>query len=213
MRFRKSIKIASGIKINLSKSGISSTIGGKGLSVNVGAKGAYLNTGIPGTGINDRAKLTGSTNGEPTADIEYIQDGEYPESEKPLELQDWNEYKDFKKKIKNANGKVNFASDLSYYELFHTIPENAPITTATQYCGKSSLGAIVTTDIDFYAVNKKDNQKIILPLNTIKSISITGGFFKTDILIKTDSDDYVLKSIVRLKETIDFLSKTIVTTN
>jgi hypothetical protein len=59
MRFRKSIKIAPGLKINLSKSGISSTIGGKGLSVNIGTRGAYLNTGIPGTGISNRTKLDG----------------------------------------------------------------------------------------------------------------------------------------------------------
>ncbi|MDR2798261.1 MAG: DUF4236 domain-containing protein [Treponema sp.] len=39
MRFRKSIKIASGLKINLSKSGISTTIGGKGLSANIGSRG------------------------------------------------------------------------------------------------------------------------------------------------------------------------------
>jgi hypothetical protein len=61
MRFRKSIKIAPGLKINFSKSGISSTIGGKGLSVNIGSRGTYLNTGIPGTGISNRTKLDGKT--------------------------------------------------------------------------------------------------------------------------------------------------------
>jgi hypothetical protein len=61
MRFRKSIKIAPGLKINLSKSGISTTIGSKGLSVNTGNRGTYLNTGIPGTGISSRTKIGGST--------------------------------------------------------------------------------------------------------------------------------------------------------
>jgi TM2 domain-containing membrane protein YozV len=59
MRFRKSIKIAPGLKINLSKSGVSTTIGGKGLSANIGSKGAYLNTGIPGTGVSARHKIAG----------------------------------------------------------------------------------------------------------------------------------------------------------
>jgi hypothetical protein len=59
MRFRKSIKIAPGVKINLSKSGASTTIGGKGLSANIGSRGAYLNTGISGTGISARHKIAG----------------------------------------------------------------------------------------------------------------------------------------------------------
>jgi hypothetical protein len=56
-RFRKSVKIAPGVKLNFSKSGVSGTFGGKGASVNVGKDGAYLNTGIPGTGIYNRKKL------------------------------------------------------------------------------------------------------------------------------------------------------------
>ncbi|QIL78135.1 DUF4236 domain-containing protein [Hymenobacter sp. HDW8] len=48
-RFRKSFKIAPGLKLNVSKSGFSTTIGGRGASVNIGKKGAYLNTSIPGT--------------------------------------------------------------------------------------------------------------------------------------------------------------------
>lgn len=59
MRFRKSINIMKGVKMNLSKSGASYTIGGKGLSVNVGKNGVYLNMGLPGTGIYDRKKLFG----------------------------------------------------------------------------------------------------------------------------------------------------------
>jgi hypothetical protein len=61
MRFRKSIKIAPGLKINISKSGVSTTIGGKGLSTNIGKNGAYLNTGIPGTGVSSRHKIAGTS--------------------------------------------------------------------------------------------------------------------------------------------------------
>jgi len=66
-KFRKKIKIAPGININISKSGVSSTFGPKGASVNVGKKGAYLNTGIPGTGIYDRTKLGGSKSNRKTS--------------------------------------------------------------------------------------------------------------------------------------------------
>lgn len=58
MRFRKSVKITKGVKLNLSKSGPSLTVGpGKGISFNVGGKGAYLNWSIPGTGVYDRVRL------------------------------------------------------------------------------------------------------------------------------------------------------------
>ena len=58
MRFRKSLKIAKGVKLNLSKTGVSFTLGtGKGLSLNMGNKGAFLNWSIPGTGVYDRVRL------------------------------------------------------------------------------------------------------------------------------------------------------------
>lgn len=60
IRFRKSLKLAPGVKINVSKSGISSTVGTKGATVNVGKDGAYANLGIPGSGISSRQKIAGS---------------------------------------------------------------------------------------------------------------------------------------------------------
>lgn len=61
LRLRKSIKIAPGIKLNLSKSGISTTIGKRGSSVNVSKKGVYGSAGIPGTGISYRGKIDGGS--------------------------------------------------------------------------------------------------------------------------------------------------------
>lgn len=57
MRFQKRIKIAPGVKLNLSKSGVSTTVGARGASVNIGKNGAHVNTGIPGTGISHRQKI------------------------------------------------------------------------------------------------------------------------------------------------------------
>ena len=57
MRFRKSINICKGVKLNLSKSGPSLTVGRKGISFNVGGKGAYVNWSIPGTGVYDRVRI------------------------------------------------------------------------------------------------------------------------------------------------------------
>ncbi len=57
--YRKRIKIAPGVTVNVSKGGVSTTAGKKGASVTVGKKGTYLNTGIPGTGMYNRQKISG----------------------------------------------------------------------------------------------------------------------------------------------------------
>lgn len=57
IRFRKSIKIAPGVRINLSKSGVSATLGPKGASIGVGRRGVFANLGIPGSGVFYRKKL------------------------------------------------------------------------------------------------------------------------------------------------------------
>lgn len=61
MRFRKSIKLAPGIRMNLSGSGIGWTLGPRGASVGIGSRGTFLNAGIPGTGLSHRQSLTGAS--------------------------------------------------------------------------------------------------------------------------------------------------------
>lgn len=65
-RFRKYIKVAPGVKLNISKSGVSTTFGGKGASINFGKDGAYINTSIPGTGWYNRKKIFGNNNSKTT---------------------------------------------------------------------------------------------------------------------------------------------------
>jgi len=67
--FRRRIKIASGVNVNLSKSGVSASIGPKGAKVTVGPKGTYLHTSIPGTGIYNRQKIGLGTDDMPTSSI------------------------------------------------------------------------------------------------------------------------------------------------
>lgn len=61
MRFRKSIAICKGLKVNFSKSGASFTTGIRGFSYSSGKKGSYLNVGIPGTGLYNRVKVSGGS--------------------------------------------------------------------------------------------------------------------------------------------------------
>lgn len=61
MRYRKSVKICKGVKVNLSKSGASLSLGGPGHSVNFGKRGTRTTVGIPGTGLS-YSKLYGNSN-------------------------------------------------------------------------------------------------------------------------------------------------------
>lgn len=57
VRFRKSFKLAPGIRMNLSGSGVGWTLGPRGASVGIGKRGAHLNTSF--MGVSSRQKLSG----------------------------------------------------------------------------------------------------------------------------------------------------------
>lgn len=61
-RIRRSIKIAPGVKLNMSKSGFSTSIGGRGSTVNFGHGRVKTTVGIPGSGIS-YSKQSGSGRG------------------------------------------------------------------------------------------------------------------------------------------------------
>ncbi|KAA5938714.1 DUF4236 domain-containing protein [Pantoea sp. Bo_2] len=52
LRYRKRIKIAPGLSLNISKNGISTSIGGRGATINLSKKGVRTTVGIPGTGLS-----------------------------------------------------------------------------------------------------------------------------------------------------------------
>lgn len=56
-RFRKTIKIMPGVRVNVSKSGASLSVGPRGASVTMGKNGIYGNAGLPGTGLSYRGRL------------------------------------------------------------------------------------------------------------------------------------------------------------
>jgi hypothetical protein len=59
-RFRRSIRLGSGLRLNVSKSGVSTSIGRPGATVNVGPRGASTTVGIPGTGVSYRTDVGGN---------------------------------------------------------------------------------------------------------------------------------------------------------
>ena len=58
-RFRRSIKLAPGLRLNVGKRGFSVSAGVRGASVTLGQRGVYANVGLPGSGISYRTKLNG----------------------------------------------------------------------------------------------------------------------------------------------------------
>jgi len=51
-RFRRSVRLLPGIRLNFSGSGVSTSIGGKGATLNIGRRGARATVGLPGTGLS-----------------------------------------------------------------------------------------------------------------------------------------------------------------
>jgi hypothetical protein len=66
-RFRRSIKIAPGIRWNISKSGTSWSIGRRGFTVNVSRRGVRRTVGIPGTGLSHSQMVSTSRSSRPAA--------------------------------------------------------------------------------------------------------------------------------------------------
>lgn len=64
-RFQKRIKIAPGVRLNISKSGISTSLGVNGATVNIGKDGVQRTIGIPGTGLSHRKRILKSSEAPP----------------------------------------------------------------------------------------------------------------------------------------------------
>lgn len=52
MRFRKSVKVMPGVRLNFSKSSVSTSIGGRGGTVNLSKRGVRSTVSLPGTGLS-----------------------------------------------------------------------------------------------------------------------------------------------------------------
>jgi hypothetical protein len=57
LRFRRSVRLFPGVRLNFSRGGISTTVGVRGASLTVGPRGTYANVGLPGTGLSYRTKV------------------------------------------------------------------------------------------------------------------------------------------------------------
>jgi hypothetical protein len=58
LRFRKSIKLVPGVRLNVGLKRASLSIGGRGFTYNIGSKGSRVTVGIPGSGISYSTSVT-----------------------------------------------------------------------------------------------------------------------------------------------------------
>lgn len=56
-RFRRSVRIMPGVRLNFSKSGVSTSLGPRGATINIGPKGVKKTVGLPGTGLSHTSQL------------------------------------------------------------------------------------------------------------------------------------------------------------
>jgi hypothetical protein len=63
-RFRRTIRLAPGIRVNLSKSGASLSLGRRGATLNFNGRGTKATVGLPGSGLSYSTMLK---SGPPTA--------------------------------------------------------------------------------------------------------------------------------------------------
>lgn len=70
-RFRKSFKVAPGVRVNVGKTGVGFSVGGKGLRVNKSSRGTTLSAGIPGTGISYQKRISSPSKSKSTTKTNY----------------------------------------------------------------------------------------------------------------------------------------------
>ena len=71
LRYRKQIKVAPGVKLNVSKSGVSTSVGKRGATMNFSGRGTKATVGIPGSGLSYSKQLTKKK--KPAADLKDLE--------------------------------------------------------------------------------------------------------------------------------------------
>jgi hypothetical protein len=56
-RFRRTLKIAPGVRLNIGKRSVSTRFGPRGAGLTIGTKGTTVSAGIPGTGLHASQRL------------------------------------------------------------------------------------------------------------------------------------------------------------
>ena len=72
LRFHRSIRLARGLRVNLSKTGASLSVGRPGATVNLSRRGARGTVGLPGTGVSWSETLRPGRGGRRSPVVAFI---------------------------------------------------------------------------------------------------------------------------------------------
>ena len=72
LRFRRTIKLFPGVRLNLSKSGVSTSIGVRGAHVTIGHGKTRSTVGVPGTGLSYTSTATAKPAGQVPAWFAWV---------------------------------------------------------------------------------------------------------------------------------------------
>ncbi|RKQ27968.1 DUF4236 domain-containing protein [Oceanobacillus halophilus] len=110
-RFRRSVKIAPGVKVNFGKRGVSTTIGGKGMRVTTGSHGTSVGSSIPGTGIYYHKKISSRKKRPQRTNYERIQQNELKQEKMEQAKQDVLRYASHVEMLQSVHEEVNDTID------------------------------------------------------------------------------------------------------
>ena len=66
-RFRRSVRLFPGVRVNFSGRGASVSVGRKGATLNIGRRGTRATVGLPGTGLSYSTSLSDKPSGDDQA--------------------------------------------------------------------------------------------------------------------------------------------------
>ena len=70
IRFRRTLRVLPGVRVNVSKHGISTTVGPRGMHLTFNRYGVRQDLGLPGTGLSESSYIVGGAQGRDAAEAE-----------------------------------------------------------------------------------------------------------------------------------------------
>lgn len=187
LTFRKSIKIANGLKLNISKSGVSLTAGKKGMHYTINSKGkSTASVGLPGTGLSYRksfdtfgglSSLFGGNKKEETKKVSKTSGDSLTKNNKKvtttssISIEQLNDYNAYIKQIKSLH--VNCTKEVDWKSLaLASVPSNLSQSDKVKWENDITLAKnILNKDIDSYLT-------VIQKYSSLNDISAYGSDFE-----------------------------------
>ena len=211
--FRKSIKIANGLRLNVSKSGVSLTAGKKGMHYTINSKGkSTASVGLPGTGLSYRksfdtfgglSSLFGGNKKEEKVKTKTTKkisgdsltrniDNSAPITTNSDDIQKLNDYNAYIKQIKTLH--VNSTKSVDWKSLaLASVPNNISDDDKLKWQNDITLAKnILNKDVDSYL-------EVMQKYSSLNDISTYGSDFEFGV---SDKDILSARFEVKIKDVI-----------